>query len=66
MGFGLNSPESFEILKEMQKRGEEKSTAKRKKDRARSVWMTIGRWIASNIVAIGALAVAVIALVRTF
>ena len=36
--------------------------ARRKRER----WLAVGKWVADNIVAIGALAVAIIALVRTF
>ena len=36
--------------------------ARRKRER----WLSVGKWVADNIVAIGALAVAIIALVRTF
>ena len=35
-------------------------------ERKRRNWLSVGKWVADNIVAIGALIVAVIALARTF
>lgn len=37
----------------------------REKLRKRKAWLTVGKWVADNIVAIGALIVAIISLIRT-
>ena len=39
--------------------------AKRKAEAKRNRWRSVGKWIADNIVSIGALAVSIIALLRT-
>lgn len=39
---------------------------KAESERKRRNWLSVGKWVADNIVAIGALIVAIVALVRTF
>lgn len=62
---GFNSPEYLDSVKKIMEASQQKAKEQSKQEKRRANILRVGKWVADNIVAIGALIVAIIALIRT-